>query len=176
MLLFDCKVSESIGTHVAILNSHYKGRILTNMESRDSTCFIPPVLCSISFHQGNSMLAPGFSMSLISRRNSIIIIPSGREIQNCKKQKFKNRKIICSSYKISSGIDREEKPCSTDAFGGDDNCKLAQGRQGSTLSLSRNFFQFTESMRSKFNCTVPWLQYFRKDINICGPDRRYLVN
>ena len=31
------------------------------------------------------------------------------------------------SYQITSGVDREDKPCSTDVFGGDDICKTAQG-------------------------------------------------
>ena len=103
------------------------------MESKDYTYFTAQVLSSFSSNQDNSMLAPGFSMSLRLNRNSIIIILSGKYKYDFKKTNFKSLK---SSYKISSGIDREEKPCSTDEFGEEDNCKLAQGSTDCTVHIS----------------------------------------
>ena len=112
------------------------------MESKDYTYFTAQVLSSFSSNQDNSMLAPGFSMSLRLNRNSIIIILSGKYKYDFKKTNFKSLKF---SYKISSGIDREEKPCSTDKFGEEDNCKLAQESTDCIsmlvgFSASRNFF------------------------------------
>ena len=77
MLLFDSKVS-GIKIIILVYHCHAKGKTITNLESRDSTCFTPRILCSISFQQDNSMMAPGFSMSLISRKDSIIITLSGK--------------------------------------------------------------------------------------------------
>ena len=64
------------------------------MESKDYTYFTAQVLSSFSSNQDNSMLAPGFSMSLRLNRNSIIIILSGKYKYDFKKPNFKNLKNL----------------------------------------------------------------------------------
>ena len=78
------------------------------------------------------------------------------------------------SYKITSVLDRLTTPCSRDVFGEADLCKVSKvrGRDQHRRTKTGDLFQFSEDLREHFNCTVPWLQYFREDLRICGPDLR----